>query len=151
MALRDQCSLEEWAVLCTAPLAAALYVAQSSGGRLQLMREILALQRRVVSEEARGEGPLAEEVLASITDGEDGVALELSPEDPEAVLAIVERAGHIAAKLGDERFKVWLMHWARAGAEAAKDGGLLGIGGVRVSPEEEAAMSTLAERLGANA
>jgi hypothetical protein len=45
-------------------------------------------------------------------------------------------------------FKKWLMGVGQATAEAGKEGGFLGIGAVRVSDKEEAALDEIAGALG---
>ena len=45
-------------------------------------------------------------------------------------------------------FKRWLLATARHAAEAAKEGGVLGIGGVSVSDAEQAALAEVAGALG---
>jgi len=45
-------------------------------------------------------------------------------------------------------YKEWVMSVAQTVAEAGKEGGFLGIGAVRVSPEEEAALAALRSDLG---
>jgi len=47
-----------------------------------------------------------------------------------------------------DAFRRWLMQAAQASAEAAKEGGFLGIGATRVSEGEEAMLAKLREILG---
>ena len=47
-----------------------------------------------------------------------------------------------------EGFKRWLLTAAQQAAEASKEGGFLGIGGVRVSAAEQAVLAELAGMLG---
>jgi hypothetical protein len=49
-----------------------------------------------------------------------------------------------------EEYKRWLVSLARQTAEAAKEGGFLGIGGTRVSEGESTAITELAAALGVN-
>jgi hypothetical protein len=46
-------------------------------------------------------------------------------------------------------YREWVMSVAQATAEAAKEGGFLGIGGVRVSPDEQRTLDEIAAALGA--
>ena len=60
----------------------------------------------------------------------------------------------VRAKGGDAEaaaFGSWLMMLAQATAEAAKEGGVLGIGSVRVSDKEKAALVALQAVLGGTA
>ena len=47
-----------------------------------------------------------------------------------------------------QEFRTWLMSIARKAAEAAKEGGFLGIGGTQVSASEQAALAQLGTALG---
>ena len=63
----------------------------------------------------------------------------------------------IAALLGRkapgeaESFKWWLLRSAQGVAEAAKEGGVFGIGGVQVSEAEKTALAEVAQALGVKA
>jgi hypothetical protein len=50
-----------------------------------------------------------------------------------------------------EEYKRWLASLARKTAEASKEGGFLGIGGMQISAEETAAVNELASALGVSA
>jgi hypothetical protein len=50
-----------------------------------------------------------------------------------------------------EGFKRWLLTTAQRTAEASKEGGVLGIGGVRVSEAEHAALAEVASALAVTA
>jgi len=45
-------------------------------------------------------------------------------------------------------FKAWLREISQQVAEASKEGGVLGIGGVRISENEKATLSDIARALG---
>jgi len=59
--------------------------------------------------------------------------------------ALVDEKGGEAEATG---YKQWLMGVAEATAEAGKEGGFLGIGSVRVSDKEKAAMEEISRTLG---
>jgi hypothetical protein len=64
-----------------------------------------------------------------------------------AAAALVDRKA-----TGDSAgFKVWLRDVASRVANASREGGFLGIGGTRVSGEEEAALRDIAAALGVQA
>jgi hypothetical protein len=50
-----------------------------------------------------------------------------------------------------EGVKRWLLGTAQQAAEAAREGGFLGIGGVKVSDAEKAALAEVAQVLGVKA
>ena len=50
-----------------------------------------------------------------------------------------------------DEYKQWLTSLAQKTAEASKEGGFLGIGGVQVSKEENAAVNELSTALGLSA
>ena len=63
-----------------------------------------------------------------------------------AFAALVDRK---ASREEADEVKRWLVSIAHRTAEAAKEGGILGIGGVRVSEAETRAIRDVAEALGA--
>ena len=77
------------------------------------------------------------------------------PRDREgARAALIDGCKHAAAAVAQkspaeaEEYKRWLVTLAQKTAEAAKEGGFLGIGGTRVSEAEKAAITDLASALG---
>jgi hypothetical protein len=77
----------------------------------------------------------------------------LHPADAQAVaLRTLERVVTLlarkAAPAEARAFKEWLLEIARATAQAAKEGGVLGIGGVQVNAAEEAALEQIRTVLG---
>lgn len=74
----------------------------------------------------------------------------------EDLIAVVESDCQVAAKLVDEHcsveeataYKNWSVSVARAVAEAAKEGSFFGIGGVRVSAEEQQLITRIESALG---
>ncbi len=71
----------------------------------------------------------------------------------KAVDGCVAAANIVAQKSPAEvdEFKQWLMTIANRTAEAAKEGGFLGIGGTKVSDKEKTELATLASALGVSA
>ena len=62
-------------------------------------------------------------------------------------MAVVEQKSPAEA----EEYKQWLTSLAQKTAEASKEGGFLGIGGVKISDEESAAVNDLTSALSAKA
>ena len=67
-------------------------------------------------------------------------------DDVKEAAALADRAGADGAS-----YKQFVYDVAVAAAEAAKEGDIMGIGGVRVSDEEKAALAQLAQALGVQA
>ena len=68
-----------------------------------------------------------------------------------ALISSCKQAADVVAQKSPaeaEEYKRWLVSLARKTAEAAKEGGFLGIGGTRVSETEAAALKDLAATLG---
>jgi hypothetical protein len=67
----------------------------------------------------------------------------------KAISALREVSNILDAKAGDNAkgFKVWLLNIAQEAAEAAKEGGFFGIGGVQVSEAERATLAEIAHVL----
>ncbi|HET9887601.1 MAG TPA: hypothetical protein VFR10_08810 [bacterium] len=85
----------------------------------------------------------------------DGLREKLQGSKPEeiknkAIAAVREVASLIDAKAPSEAkaFKTWLRHTSEVVADASKEGGFLGFGGVKVSDKEKATLSEISGTLG---
>jgi hypothetical protein len=153
--MKERFSAEEWAELCSAPFIAGMYVASAGeGSRAQYTQEMVALAEGLRASVARG-GPLAAAVaadLASRAGNRLGTgAAAASPDERPTMLRRVARVGATLACAGGEEaaaYRRWVLGLAAEVAGAASDGGLLGIGGRRVSYAEQVALRELAEALG---
>jgi hypothetical protein len=148
---------EEWELIKRAPLMAGMaVVAASPSGPIGLVKEMFAVGR--VLAEGSGEGSTNELINALVADIRAGNR----PASPTESISSVEEAKDlglqacrdVAALLARkapaaeaEEFKRWLLTAAQQVAEAAKEGGFLGIGGVRVSDAETAALGEIAGAL----
>jgi hypothetical protein len=147
---------EEWKTLAAAPLMAGLLVSVSDlSGPIGMAQEALAVARAVAEVSASTSVELIK-VLAEASKTWGGRP-ELPPvprEQGAARAALLDGCKQAAAVVGQtspaeaEEYKRWLVAVARKTAEAAKEGGFLGIGGTRVSDAEHAAVSELASALG---
>ena len=165
MSSKADYSAEEWKLILKSPLMAGLaVVAASPSGPLGVLREMFAVGKLVSETKTRGRGdgwPL-ERALAqsspSSIGGRPGAArlAELRALPPQqlqghaleacrALAALVDRK---ASKEEAEGVKRWLVAIAQRTAEAAKEGGFLGIGGTRVSENETVAIRDVARALG---
>ncbi len=72
--------------------------------------------------------------------------------DPDAAVASVANANHLIAGYEPTHaaaYRSWLIDLAQAVAQAASEGGLMGIGGERVSSAEQALIERITAALGA--
>jgi len=147
---------EEWELLMRAPFMAAMaIVAASPSGPIGVIKEMFAVGRglveggegetnalinALVSEVKAGDRPSA--ATESVQSTEEAKALALNA--CREVSALLARKAPAAEAEG---FKRWLLTTAQRTAEASKEGGFLGIGGVRVSDAEQAALAEVASAL----
>ncbi len=149
--IREQVTPEEWRTLCAAPWAAGLYVATAVGGKVQEVRERLALGaalHRALERDHKHDliGAVAADILS---EAPPGARWTWHPGDRPAMLHVVAAARTIASRLPSGlAFRRWLMDLAREVAAAEIDGGWLGIGAETVHQMEHAALIDLANALG---
>jgi hypothetical protein len=159
-------SAEEWKLVLKAPLMAGLaVVAASPSGPLGVLRELFAVGKLVAETktQAEAQGGASNELLRAVVadlgspDGRAQLdAAELRGLATEQLRAHALDACRTFASLVDRKasrdeadeVKRWLVAIARRTAEAAKEGGFLGIGGTRVSEPETAAIRDVARTLG---
>ena len=147
---------EEWKAISTAPMLAGLAVTVSDlSGPIGTMKEALAVAKGV----AQTAESTSSEIIKALAEGmrAQGSRPEM-PDLPrnqeEARTALINACKQAAAVVAQkspteaEEYKRWLVSMAQKTAEAAKEGGILGIGGTRVSEWEAAAIKELATTLG---
>jgi len=153
---------EEWNALLAAPMLAgmAVTIAEPSGllGMLQegwaSAKSMLGaksdpaasqLARLIADDFTTSEGRQAAQayVKAQLT-GKSAAELK-----PQIINALGSIAGILDAKAGGEAaaVKAWLNHTATSVAEASKEGGFLGFGGITVSDAEKASLDEVAKAL----
>ncbi|MEN9936714.1 MAG: hypothetical protein RLZZ387_3293 [Chloroflexota bacterium] len=151
MSVRDQMTPAQWQVLRAAPWAAGAYVATAVGGKVQEVRELLALAREMRAGLSRDHeqdlvGAVAAAVLGEAPSETD---LALRPGDRSAMLAAVAAAGAAAGSVvGGAAYRRWVIELAREVAAAEVDGGFLGIGAEAMHTAEQIALAELTEALG---
>jgi hypothetical protein len=132
-------------------------VAASPSGPIGMVKEMFAVGR--VLAEGSGESATNELISALVSDVKAGhrpaaltesissveEAKDLALKACRDVAALLARKAPVAESEG---FKRWLLTAAQWVAEASKEGGFLGIGGVRVSDAEQAALGEIAGALG---
>lgn len=148
---------DEWRVLRRAPLVAGLAISLADpGGPIELTKETLAALR------AARTPPSGDELLVAVSrDLDEQIRGQQKPlEDLQfrgrtARKQVVDELTAVnrilAAKATPEEaasFRLWLVEAAQETAEAAKEGGFLGIGTTRVSKGETGMLETIREILG---
>jgi hypothetical protein len=166
MSTKADFSAEEWKLVLRSPLMAGLaVVAASPSGPLGVLREMFAVGKLVHETRAQADaaGGLTNDLLrslvAELASPDARTQLDVSElrgvpppqlhghalEACRAVAALVDRK---ASREEADGVKRWLVSIAQRTAEAAKEGGFLGIGGTRVSESETTAIRDVARALG---
>jgi hypothetical protein len=150
---------EEWELLRKAPLimAAAVIVSDLSGS-IGVAREFLSMAQAVEETAQRHD---ANELIASLVadlqapQGEHAEETEDLTDISEARAKALAETREIAALLARksppaeaEGFERWMLSIAKRVSEAAREGGVLGIGSKLVSEKETTMIAELAEALG---
>ncbi len=163
MAEKSSFTKEEWDDLLRAPLMAGLAVAAASpSGLIGALQEASALSKLLVdTKKESGSNPLIDAVIADLMTPEGRERAKPSglfgkPAEvvrKEALAAIQRAAAAVEAKGtgGAPAYKAWLSSVAHRVAEASKEGGFLGFGGVEVSEAETATLRDLDRMLGTKA
>ena len=148
---------EEWAALTRAPIVAGFAITIADpGGPIEITKESLAAMR------AAGAPPSDDELLVAVSQA--AMAQRQSRQNPVKDLDLKSATARqqivddlknvnaiLTAKATPEEaasFRAWLIEAAQEAANAAKEGGFLGIGATRVSEGEEAMLSQLRKILG---
>jgi hypothetical protein len=158
MTTKADYTAEEWELLMKAPFMAGMaIVAASPSGPIGVVKEMFAVGRVLV--EGSEESSTNELISALVSDVKAGHRPAASTESissvEEAKDLALQACRDVAALLARKApaaeaggFKRWLLTAAQRVAGASKEGGFLGIGGVRVSDAEQAALGEIAGALG---
>ena len=159
MSTKADYTKEEWELLLKAPLMAAMaVVAASPSGPIGVLKEMFAVGKGLLAGAEGTMNPLIAAVVADVKAGSRPAMPAERPQDlAQAKAQALGACREVAALLGRkapveaEGVKRWLLGTAQRAAEAAKEGGVFGIGGVRVSDAEKAALAEVAGALGITA
>ena len=163
MATKADFTPEEWSQIRQSPVMASVaIVAASPSGPIGVIKEMLAMGKLIAETKVKtGPNPLVDALVAELSTRE-GME-QTKPIDIKGMTAAQARTHAVdtlkaVAALVDRKapgdaagFKAWLQDVASRVANASKEGGFLGIGGTRVSGEEEAALADTAAALGLRA
>jgi hypothetical protein len=162
MATKADFTPDEWKSISAAPFLAGLYISTADpSGLLGMAKEGMAAGRAISDSGASATSEIVKSIVESLkASGFSGrpELPDIPRRDPAAARAAIaehlkKATATVTAKAPAEAeaFKTWLMAAARQTAEAAKEGGFLGIGGTVVSDQEQAALKELASTLGVQA
>jgi hypothetical protein len=150
---------EEWAELLQAPMTVTLYVTVSSPSVFGSVKEAYSTAKEIAHlTQSQHENQLLRELAVEFKDRETArkAQPDIESRDPALVMegALAELEGVVrilnekATQEESAEIRQWLYQIGVSAANAAKEGGFLGIGAVRVSPKEQAALDELQRVLG---
>ena len=159
MTMKSDYTPQEWRQLLQTPAAAGMYIMMADPNFLiGNMKEALAVSASIFSREKGDNSELLANLLAEFKEREMAkqACLEFDKKDVASVkqtardalknaISILE---HKATAEEAEEIKIWLYDVSVKAANAAKEGGFLGIGGTRVSEKEKVALQELSGLLG---
>ncbi|MBK8209963.1 MAG: hypothetical protein IPK78_08195 [Rhodospirillales bacterium] len=164
MSNKDTYDPQEWAQLLRSPTMAAMAVtAASPSGPVGIIKEMFAAGRMLADVKVKGSNnKLISALVADLQTpegrsmGREGMQADLDGASPadiraRAIDALKHAAAIVDAKGSPQEaadFKEWLRELTQKVAEAAKEGGFLGFGGVQVSGEEQTALNEISQALG---
>ena len=159
MATKTDFTPDEWALLLRAPGWTSIAVAAASpSGPFGVVKEMFAAGKVLAEAKIGNKNPLIEALMADLATSEGrqkAQPTEPSGKTPDevrsrAIDAIKHAAALVDAKAGADaaEFKRWLATLAERVAQAAKEGGFLGIGGTPVDEKEATTLADIQKALG---
>jgi len=155
---------EEWNVIRRAPFMAGLVVvAASPSGPFGVVKEMFAVGKTLADVKLHGaSSDLVKAVVADLETAEgrqQSTPAEHQGKTPDQVRTAALDACRQAAAAVEKKakpdetqaFTQWLVSVGQKVAEAAKEGGVVGFGGTRVSEQETSALKDLTAALGVKA
>jgi hypothetical protein len=149
---------EEWVRLRRAPFVAGMAISISDpGGPIELTRETLATLKATSSPPSQDEllVSVSQEIHSMVKQKQNPLADFKPGSSALAGKMILDELGAVNSVLGAkatseeaDAFRQWLLEVATAAAEAAKEGGFMGFGAVRVSEGEQRMVDQLRAALG---
>jgi fumarylacetoacetate (FAA) hydrolase family protein len=151
---------EEWKMVVAAPYYAAMFIIVADMN-LTYFQEIAALGKAILESASASDSDLIKGVAVDFSSKEtqDEIKPELDKLKSQKDFAALKKAmvdyitstaDLVASKSAQDGadYCRWLVHLAQKTAEGSKEGGFLGIGAVRVSDSEQAALDEMADKLG---
>jgi len=158
MTTKTDFTTEEWDALLAGPLAASMYIVVASPSVFGSIKEIAAMSKELLTTADRPD--LTELLRSMLSDYQNKETIKKvmpkvkgKPDEAlDALRAYIEKAVALlnekATAEESAQIRQWMYDLAIKTAEAAKEGGFLGIGAVRVSEAEKKALVDLAGILG---
>jgi hypothetical protein len=141
---------EEWSTIVEGPLlAGARVITADKGGTI---RESLALGKAyAAAREQQGDSELLDELVSTppVLDRNRLQGGDIAAVATEGLREAVRILEEKATPEELEAYRTFVLSAAQAAAEAHKEGGVLGVGGKRVSDAEQAAIDEISATLGA--
>jgi hypothetical protein len=157
MAKKADFTPEEWQRILSLPQVASLYLALASpSGPLGVVQEMMASTKGIVEALKSSSGnELIDAVAADIRERAEKrerleSPLKMSKDPKEMKAECLQTCRDVAALLSQkapaeaQAYKQWVYQAAQNSANAAREGGVFGIGGERVTEAETAALKELA-------
>ena len=151
MTTKSEFNAEEWERVAQAPALAALMVMVADRGGA--IRESIALGKVYTEARRDGGSELMRELVATppgLNPTEMGRSDQLRTQLPQRVEDAVRTVEGKATPEEAQEYRDFILRVADVVAHAAKEGGVLGIGGKEVSPEEQAVLDELSGKLAAS-
>jgi hypothetical protein len=157
MSGKSDYTTEEWALLARAPFMTGMIVSLASpSGLTGVLGESMVVTKALLAAEgSTSTSALIKSLIADIKASRGALAKPSGLSPANAKTIAMEEIGKVSALLAQKAtpeeaaaFKDWLEDIAQAAAEAATEGGLFGIGGVRVSESEKVAVEEVKKTLG---
>ena len=148
---------EEWTALVRSPFIAGVAISFADpGGPIELLKETSAVLKTITQPSA-DQPELVAAVKAELTEmaGQRKNPIgDFKPKGPGAGQQVLDELSAVNATLSAKAtpeeagaFRAWLNTAAQDAANAAKEGGFVGIGAVRVSEREEQMLEEIAKVL----
>ena len=163
MAKKADFTLEEWQRILSLPQVASLYLALASpSGPLGVAQEMIASTKGIVEALKSSSGnELIDAVAGDMREKAEkrerlDPPLKVSQDLNEMKSQCLQTCRQVAALLSQkapadaQQYKQWVYQAAQNSANAAKEGGVFGIGGERVSEAETTALKEIATALDIN-
>ena len=146
MTTKSEFNADEWERVARAPALGAVTVMLADRGGA--IRESIALGKAYAEAKRDGGSELIEQLVAS-PPSLDPESAKQPDQIPEHIREAVRTVEQKATPEETEEYRQFILRLADVVAHAHKEGGVLGIGGKEVSPEEQEALDRLSSTLSA--
>jgi hypothetical protein len=155
MSTKNDYSATEWKAIASAPVAAGMFITLSdASGPIGIAKEAMAVGKAITDAAQPASPEIVKAIAASVKDsgrpetpdmpmGSRAQSKQALTNTIRSAVDAVER--HSPGEV--QAYKMWLESIAKKVAEAAKEGGFLGMGGTLVSVDEEKALKELEQVL----